>query len=280
MPPNATVIAAGRNARIAADAVIAATAVNPVTVTESFTPVEEQVNQSAVVMQQQDLGLPTKEVAFLQNLINSKQLPGHIKTIADAITIGKMGRELGFPVMQAFHYIIPIQGKLTLSARAINAILRKNRVRIETIEDGVYVYRDGTTTEYPRPVSTPPLAGEEKPVDRRTKLKFERTHSDGTIEIENVTFTWLDATNQGLVTKDNWKRMPKEMLYARCLSKGANRIGADFMMGLYSADEIFDTVNDPKLIATRDEEGFVNNVITPHQNVPTEPTMVATQATV
>ena len=31
------------------------------------------------------------------------------------------------------------------------------------------------------------------------------------------------------------------MLYARCLSKGANRIGSDLLLGLYCTEELFDT---------------------------------------
>jgi hypothetical protein len=35
--------------------------------------------------------------------------------------------------------------------------------------------------------------------------------------------------------------MPKEMLFARCLAKGANRIGSDLLLGLYTAEELADT---------------------------------------
>jgi hypothetical protein len=134
---------------------------------------------------------------FLGTLIESKKLPAHIKTVEDAFTIAQMGKELGFATMQAFHYIIPIQGKLSLSAKATGALLRKGGVKFYTKEDGVYVYKDGSTSEIRKDI-------EENPVDRRTAMVFMR---DG-IE-ETCTFTWQDATGQGLNTKDNWKRMPK-----------------------------------------------------------------------
>lgn len=143
---------------------------------------------------------PSEEM-MLQRLIDSKQLPVHIKTIADVYTIGKMGRELGFPVMQALHFIIPIQGKLTLSAKAIGALMRKNGVTMQTLEDALYIYRDGAALEYPRTVVD---AVADKPIDRRTVILFTR---DGIAE--KVSFTWIDATNQGLTTKDNYRRMPK-----------------------------------------------------------------------
>jgi hypothetical protein len=156
-----------------------------------------------------------------------------------------MGKELGFPVMQAFHYIIIIQGKLTLSAKALNALLRRGGVKFVTVEDGVYTYKG----------ETKPSTPDEKADGRRTTIKFVR---DGMEEI--TTFTWRDAELQGLTTKDNWKRMPKEMLYARCLAKGANRIGADLLLGLYSAEEMADTFLKENQVK-RNEDGSVAEVI-------------------
>jgi hypothetical protein len=133
---------------------------------------------------------------FLLTLIESKKLPAHIKNVEEAFTIAQMGKELGFPTMQAFHYIIPIQGKLSLSAKAVGALLRKGGVKYSTREDGVYVYKDGSTSDI--------LKADEKPIDRRTTIIFYRENIE-----EICSFTWKDAELQGLTTKDNWKRMPK-----------------------------------------------------------------------
>lgn len=133
---------------------------------------------------------------FLTTLIESKKLPVHIKNVDEAFTIAQMGKELGFATMQAFHYIIPIQGKLSLSAKATGALLRKGGIEYITKEDGVYVYADESTSTV--------LKSEPKPIDRRTTIVFTRNNKE-----EIVSFTWTDATAQGLTTKDNWKRMPK-----------------------------------------------------------------------
>jgi len=132
---------------------------------------------------------------FLQTLIESKKLPTHVKTVEDAFTIAQMGKELGFATMQAFHYIIPIQGKLSLSAKATGALLRKGGVKYITEEDGVMVYPNGKLE---------PSKDGEKPVDQRTTILFIREGLE-----ERTSFTWKDAEKQGLTTKDNWKRMPK-----------------------------------------------------------------------
>ncbi len=183
----------------------------------------------------------------LQSLIDSKKLPAHIKSVEDAFTIAQMGKELGFPILQAMHYIIPIQGKLSLSAKAIGAILRRNKVSYQTTEDAVYVYADGTVADYKKE--------EPKAIDRRTTVVFTR---DGVQE--SVNFTWRDAVAAGLSTKDNWVRMPKEMLFARCLSKGANRIAPDFLLGLYMTDELTDSFNISEDKIKRSEDGTVENV--------------------
>ncbi len=186
--------------------------------------------------------LATQE-SFLQNLIDSKHLPSHVKTTQTAFTIVQMGKELGFAPMQALHQIVPIQGKLSLSAKAIGAVLRKGGVKFRTLEDGVYVYGEKVSIEK--------LDGE-KATGMRTTIEFTR---DGMIEL--CSFTWRDAELAGLTTKDNWKRMPKEMLYARCLAKGANRIGQDLLLGLYMTDELADAFNVAEQQMVRDEEGFV-----------------------
>lgn len=186
---------------------------------------------------------------FLGTLITSKQLPTHIKTVAEAFTIAQMGKELGFPTMQAFHYIIPIQGKLSLSAKAIGALLRKGGIRYITQEDGVWVYADGTTSPILK-------QGDERPIDQRTTILFLREGME-----ERCSFSWKDAEKQGLTTKDNWKRMPKEMLYARCVAKGANRIGSDLLLGLYAVEELADSFSINESHITRNEDGTIASIV-------------------
>lgn len=193
---------------------------------------------------------------FLQSLIDSKKLPEHVKTVADAFTIQQMGKELGVPTLQALHQIIPIKGKLSLSTRLQNALLRKGGISFFTKEDGVYVYADGSVSKLSTKSADNVVI---KPVDRRTTIVFTRPGTNGAQMVEEVDFTWSDATKMGLTDKDNWKKMPREMLYARCLSKGANRIGADVTLGLYTTDELLDHLGNG-LKAKRDEEGIITDI--------------------
>lgn len=187
---------------------------------------------------------PEEFKGFLQSLIDSKKLPSHVKTVEDAFAIAQMGKELGFATMQAFHYIIPVQGRLTLSAKAIGALLRKGGIEYITKEDGVFIYKDGSTE--------PSIEGE-KPVDQRTSMIFYRNGRE-----EECNYTWNDGTKQGLTSKENWRRLPKEMLYCRCLSKGANRIGPDLLLGLYVTEEMTDALNVPENKIKREEDGTIS----------------------
>jgi hypothetical protein len=209
------------------------------------TIIEDVLPSTGVQVQENNLPI----MQFLQKLIDSNQLPAHIKTANEAFTVVQMGKELGFPTMQAMHYLIPIQGKLSLSAKAIGAILRRHGVTYTTTEDAVYVYKDGTTSDYP-------VGGDSKPVDRRTTIVFSRDNQK-----EKVSFGWVDATSMGLTVKDNWKRMPKEMLFARCLSKGANRIASDLLLGLYNTDELFDAFDNGNIKAKRDDDGTIIEIL-------------------
>lgn len=51
------------------------------------------------------------------------------------------------------------------------------------------------------------------------------------------------------------------MLYARCIAKGANRVAADLLLGLYSTDEMADVFGTPGMVVKRDEDGTIQEII-------------------
>jgi len=60
-------------------------------------------------------------------------------------------------------------------------------------------------------------------------------------------FTVKMAEKAGLLGKDNWKYLSK-MLYDRCIGGGGRIIGAEFLQGIYTNNEIKDTFNDAIVI--------------------------------
>ena len=185
---------------------------------------------------QTELANPKNEMEMLQILINSKTLPANIKTIEQAFTIAQFGKELGLKPMQAFHQIYSVSGKLTLSARALAALLWNNKISYRTIKDFETVKRINSK-------------GEEYN-DIETTIEFKR---DSVIEVSS--FFWNDAKIAGWTTKDNWQKLPRHMMWARCLALGANRIAPDKTLGLYTVEEMIDTTDSKNVKIT--EEGEV-----------------------
>ncbi len=192
----------------------------------------EKVNDQSIVR-----SAPKTEMEQLQILIDSKSLPANIKTIEQAFTIAQFGKDLGMKPMQAFHQVYNIQGRLALSSKGLGALLWANGIGYKTIQDYELVVRgkdkDGNDVK-----------------DRVTTLEFYR----GKVT-ETTSFYWSDAVKAGWTTKDNWVKMPKHMMYARCLALGAQRIAPDKLLGLYTVEEMVDVTND---INTKiNEEGEV-----------------------
>jgi hypothetical protein len=194
------------------------------------------MTDTIVVREEQQItkAVPANEMEQLQLLIDSKVLPSNIKTIEQAFAIAQYGKDLGMKPMQAFHQIYSIQGRLALSAKALGALMWKNGISMKTIQDGEVVVRgnnaDGTEIK-----------------DRVTTIEFYR----GNIT-ETTSFYWSDAVRAGWTTKDNWVKMPKHMLFSRCLSLGANRIAPDMIMGLYTVEEMVDVTDARNVNITED----------------------------
>lgn len=197
----------------------------------------------AIVVQEQQITkpVPANEMEQLQLLIDSKVLPSNIKTIEQAFAIAQYGKDLGMKPMQAFHQIYSIQGRLALSSKALGALMWRNDISIKTIKDGELVVRgvDSNGVEIK---------------DRVTTIEFYR----GNVT-ETTNFYWSDAVKAGWTTKDNWVKMPKQMLYARCLSLGANRIAPDMLLGLYTVEEMVDVTNASNVSITEDGDVKIIN---------------------
>jgi hypothetical protein len=129
---------------------------------------------------------PSNEMEQLQLLIDSKSLPANIKTIEQAFAIAQFGKDLGLKPMQAFHQIYSIQGRLSLSAKALGGLLWANGISYKTLQDFEKFTKDDGKADFV------------------TSIEFNRS---GVVEVAN--FYWSDAVRAGFTTKDNWTKMPK-----------------------------------------------------------------------
>lgn len=109
-----------------------------------------------------------------------------------------------------------LQGKPSLGADAMSGIVRASgKCRFMQVSD----WSDTTCTM----------------IFARTDEPDEITHS--------FTFSFEMAARQGLTNNRNWKQMPRQMLRARCLTMGLRAVFPDAVSGIYSPDELADSMS-------------------------------------
>jgi hypothetical protein len=124
-------------------------------------------------------------------------------------------RELGIPPMLALNGgIANIQGKLEISARLMNALMRRAGIKI--------VIREST--------------------DEKCTLTGSRSDSQ---DLATVSYTIQDAQRAGLVKSGGgWTKFPKDMCFARAISRLARQIAPDIIGGCYVEGEIRQLINE------------------------------------
>lgn len=148
-------------------------------------------------------------------LIKSGFLPAGIKTPEQACAIMLKGRELGIPPMQALSHIHIINGKPTLSAELMVAMILKTHPK--------------TKLSYPVRSS------------ERCEIKVTREGCDPSTFV----FTIQDAQTAGVLGNPVWKKYPRAMLHARCVSEMARSLFADAIAGIsYTPEELGAEVNE------------------------------------
>ena len=171
--------------------------------------------QLAVVPQHRhDIELAAERTAWTimreqaKTLVESGFLPKAIRTPEQAMAIIQTGKELGLQPMQSIRSIHIIEGRPCMSADLIAglALSRHPGGTLRVVE---------TTNE-------------------RCLVVAARAGNEPT-EIE---FTIQDARNAGLAGKDVWRKYPRAMLRARCLTEAARCIFPDIVAGLYDPEEL------------------------------------------
>lgn len=138
-----------------------------------------------------------------------------IKSVAQAQVKILTGAELGFSPIQSMIGVHFFNGKPSIGANLIASLIK---------DSGKYEYK---ITEH---------------TDQTCSVLFYQRIND---ELKSlgaaVTYTYADATKAGLTGKDNWKKYPKDMLFAACIRQGARRYCADILRGVTAEA---DTAND------------------------------------
>lgn len=143
-------------------------------------------------------------LGLARTLVDSGFLPRAIQKPAQALAVILAGQELGLPPMQALRMIHIVEGKPTLSAELMLSLFKRRGGQAKWVES----------------------------TDQKAELWLRHPNGDEHTE----TFTWTEAQRAGVTGKDNWRKYPKAMLKARCISAGIRALGeAD---GFYQPEEL------------------------------------------
>ncbi len=131
-----------------------------------------------------------------------------IKSVAQAQVKILAGAELGFSAIVSMTGIHFFQGKVTIGSNLLASLIK---------DSGKYEFKILQHT------------------DKLCEIAFFQHIGDQIKSLGTpVLYTIDDARLAGLTGKDNWKKYPKDMLFAACIRQGSRRYCADILRGTVS----------------------------------------------
>jgi len=225
-----------------------------------------------------------------------------VKNEGDAMLMLLKAHELGIGFGNSIAHIHVINGKAGIDIHVIKAILSKpgtgvrwvktndftpiyeavlytkaiidtqnlpdNAIKVAKLSGNPMIEKYVAEGKVPY-VLKPNAQGKYVPIDYITTYEFTRKKKDidgswFTIN-EQSSFTWSEAVNAGLVSKDVWVKWGKTMLDHRAFTPGARAIASDLLMGNYSYEELL-TMNN-YIPNEYDDNGQVTTIINKNGDV-------------
>lgn len=144
-----------------------------------------------------------------RTIVKSGLAPKAVNTADKVLVIAMKGREIGIPAMQALSHIHVIEGRPTMSAELMAALVQRAGHKLRVIE---------TTHE---------------------KCVVEGVRADDPDYPSRLTFDMEDAKRAGVANKGPWKSYPAAMLRARAISALCRYQFADVLGGVsYVPEEL------------------------------------------
>lgn len=151
--------------------------------------------------------------AFMSGILKKQDKESDEQRIAKGIIAIQYGAEIGIGPMQALNGIYIVEGSPAMGAGLMASLIKRS---------GRYNYR----------------------VLRHNSKGCEIEFFDNGQPCGKSIYTMEDASKQGLSQKYNWKKFPKNMVFARALSNGARWYCADVFLGaIYTPDELSDKIS-------------------------------------
>jgi hypothetical protein len=155
-------------------------------------------------------GTPLEKEAMILGAMYASGYFKDLNSLSKAVTKALIGQQMGMGLVQSMNSLYVIDGKVAMDSHAIRNTAVMAGYTIKTLELS------------------------EKTCVLEWSFKNE--------VLGKSEFSWDDATKAGLVNKDNWRKYPKDMLFARAVTRGS-RMYANQAFGnqpIYERDEIKD----------------------------------------
>ncbi len=171
-----------------------------------------QPNKDVAIARQTGLGLSLREMTWVGKVFYKSGMFSDTKDEAVAIVKIMAGQEMGLAPFEAMTGINIIKGRPTLAAATIGAKIKGSRK---------YDYRVKVATEI------------------KSQIDFYEIENGKRTLIGSSTYTIGQAESASLLSKDNWKMYPEDMLFARNISRGSRRHTPDvFSTPVYTTEEL------------------------------------------
>lgn len=198
-----------------------------------------------------------------QWMIDKKVVPSGIKKVEDVVTIVNKGQQLGMDPLTALNSMHLIQGNVAIKSSVIPGLLAKAGIGVELVKDmepvmkriPVYIKgdddkplppdEDGNYKYIKDPEGNVQYKDVHVKVDGHleyvTTIRFHRFYPEMNKTIESeYSFYWSDCVSAEWHKKSNWKKLPRFMMYARCVVRGARGVASDVIGGLYDTHEVIE----------------------------------------
>ena len=184
----------------------------------------------------------TVEQAFwlAGQLVKSGLLGKGVTKPEAAFAVILTGRELGLTAMQSLRAIHVCDGRPTLSADLMAALVKRS-----------------------------PLCKFFRLIESTPKVATYSTERVGE-GVTTMSFTIEDAVAAGLASRDTYKKHPAAMLRARCIAALARVVYSDLLMGCYDSDS--EEISPHSMPSTRGEYTGANIAPVVVRPAPSEPT--------
>lgn len=159
-------------------------------------------------------GSPIEKDAML---IGAMIQSGYFKdatSISKAVTKALIGQSMGMGLVQSMNSLYVIDGKVAMDSHAIRNTAVMAGYTIKTLELS----------------------------EQKCRLEWSVRKDNKDEVLGTSEYTWDDATKAGLTEKQNWRKFPKDMLFARAITRGARMYANQAFANqpIYERDEIQD----------------------------------------